>query len=153
MTTLRVALVRPNDYQLCYGCGHDNRRGLSLDYFREGDTVVTEFVPAGDQTGYPHILHGGVTATLIDETFGWVVYGLLGKFGMTTEMSVSFRASVRTGTRLLCRGRLEKPGEREVGVAATVTDPEGKVVAEGRATLRLISPRALERLGASHERP
>jgi uncharacterized protein (TIGR00369 family) len=94
------------------------------------------------------VLHGGVTATLIDETFGWAIFGLLGKLGMTTTLTVSFHAPLTCGETCTVRGRVESHDDREARVRAEVLDARGKLAAEGTGTLRFISARVVERLGA-----
>ena len=58
----REPIARPARFTRCYGCGHDNERGLALDFFRDGDSVVADFTPAPDHGGYGKVLHGGVAA-------------------------------------------------------------------------------------------
>jgi acyl-coenzyme A thioesterase PaaI-like protein len=52
---------------------------------REGERVVADYTPAESQQGFPGVLHGGIIATLLDETMGrtgalrqqWLVTGKL----------------------------------------------------------------------------
>ncbi len=144
---MREAIPRPARFTRCYGCGQENALGLKLDFAREGDAVVATFVPAPDHGGYGRVLHGGVTSTLIDEAFGWTIFGLLGRLGMTTELHVTYSAPLFCGEAATIRGSIERHDEREAIVRAIVTDPRGRVAAEGRGTLRFVSLRAVERLG------
>jgi uncharacterized protein (TIGR00369 family) len=144
---MRQPIERPAKFNACYGCGSANARGLALEFFREGDSVVADFTPAPEHGGYGTVLHGGVTATLIDEAFGWTIFGLLGKLGLTTTLTVSFHAPLTCGETCLVRGRVESQTGREARVRAEVLDPRGKLAAEGTGTLRFVSARAVERIG------
>lgn len=141
-------LQRPDRFTRCYGCGPDNERGLKLDFFKEGDSVIARFVPAPDHGGYGVIVHGGVTATLLDEAFGWTIFGLLGKLGMTTDMKIEFKAPLRCGKTATVRGRVERHDDREIFVRAEVHDDQGILAAVGTGTMRVVSMRVVERLGA-----
>ncbi len=60
----------------CYGCGEDNPISLGLSFAREGDRCVATFTPRADHRGVPGFLHGGVAATVLDETMaslGWML--------------------------------------------------------------------------------
>lgn len=143
----RESIVRPLNFTTCYGCGRDNARGLKLEFQREGDSVVAEFVPSPEHGGYGRVVHGGVTATLVDEAFGWTIYGLLGKLGMTTDMKIAFHAPLLCGEKLLVRGSVEQKDERQAVLRAEVLDHEGELAAEATGTMRFVSIRAVERIG------
>lgn len=143
----REPIARPPRFTHCYGCGRDNKRGLALDFYKEGDSVVADFTPPPEFGGYGRVLHGGVTATAIDEAFGWAIYGLLGKLGMTTEMTVRFLAPIFCGTVLAIRGVVEKHEEESATIRVTIHDPRGNLAAEGVGQLRFVSTRLVERLG------
>ena len=43
-------------FQVCYGCGAKNARGLQLKSFRRGDEVVAEYTPRPEQLGVPGVV-------------------------------------------------------------------------------------------------
>jgi uncharacterized protein (TIGR00369 family) len=143
----REPLRKPGRLTTCYGCGKDNARGLALEFFREGDSVVAQFTPAPDHGGYGQVVHGGVTATAVDEALGWAIFGLQGKLGVTTELQVTFGAPILTGKTVTVRGRIEKTDERGAVIRVEITDGQGRVAASGRGTMRFVSARAIERIG------
>ena len=52
---------------LCWGCGAENHQGLRLTSFWSGEEAVSTFEPAPHHAaGPPHVLNGGIIATLID---------------------------------------------------------------------------------------
>jgi uncharacterized protein (TIGR00369 family) len=138
---------RPEAFTRCYGCGRDNPRGLALAFHRDGDAVVAPFTPAPEHGGYGRLLHGGVTATLLDEAFGWATYSLLGKIAMTTDLAISFHAPLHCGEALTVRGFVERHDERTAVVHAEIHSATGRLAATGIGTLRFISRRVVERIG------
>ncbi len=52
---------------LCWGCGADNPRGLHIKSHWAGDEAVCTWQPAAwHAAGPPHVLNGGIIATIID---------------------------------------------------------------------------------------
>ena len=56
-----------NPRRMCFGCGDMNACGLQLNFRLEGNKATAEFVPEERYQGYPGLVHGGVTATALDE--------------------------------------------------------------------------------------
>ncbi len=144
---LETSIPRPPGFTRCYGCGPDNERGLALEFDRDGEAVVARLTPSPEHGGYGRLVHGGVTATLVDEAFGWALFALLGKIGMTTEMTLTFHAPLRCGEPLMVRGTIEHSDARTAIVRAEIHHGAGKLAATGTGTLRFVSQRAVERIG------
>jgi len=142
----RHRIERPARFAHCYGCGPDNPHGLAIEYFRDGDAVVATFVPAAEHGGYGLLLHGGITSAVIDETFGWTIYGLLGRIGMTTELSIKFMAPLYCNEPIHVKGTLLESSEQTATVNVEVLF-EGRVAASGVGRMRFASLRAIERIG------
>ena len=53
--------------QPCFGCGPNHPWGFHLAFERDGEAVVTRFVPGDRYQGPPGIMHGGLVMTLADE--------------------------------------------------------------------------------------
>jgi len=49
-------------------------RLLSLKFYEEGDFVQTAWSPSREYEGYPSAVHGGILASLIEETAAWTIY-------------------------------------------------------------------------------
>jgi acyl-coenzyme A thioesterase PaaI-like protein len=57
----------PDQHASCYGCGRNNRHGLHVKSFVEGDEVVCRYTPSLEYTGGgPDFLYGGLIASLFD---------------------------------------------------------------------------------------
>ena len=52
----------------CFMCSPTNPKGLHLSFYEDGDDVVTRWIPSRDYEGWKGVIHGGIQATIIDET-------------------------------------------------------------------------------------
>lgn len=77
----------------CFVCGEKNPQGLKLKFGLDGDKVTTVFVPTETYQGWPGILHGGITSTILDEVMSQCIHNL-GLVGFTARLEVRFRDSI-----------------------------------------------------------
>ena len=131
--------------QPCFGCGPTHPTGFQLRFAREGDAVVTRFVPGLAYQGPPGIMHGGLVATLADEIAAWAIVALLGKFGFTARFEGKLRAPVRVGVEVEGRGRIEREGARLVGVNVELSQRDVRVFS-GAFTFVLLDAPGAEKL-------
>lgn len=80
---------------LCFGCSPFNEHGLKLEFREENGAVFCHWVPTTRYEGYPGIVHGGILATLMDETCSWYVYTLLNTAGVTSALHIQYLKPVR----------------------------------------------------------
>lgn len=91
--------------------------------------------------GFPKIVHGGLTAAIIDESFGGLLFALkqakaLSFWGpaYTVQLEVSYKAKISAGRTVLCTTEVESMNGRKLWMKATVSDgPDGQVYATARA--------------------
>ena len=76
--------------------------------------------------GAPGRSHGGIIATLIDETMGFVL-GLHGLFALTARLVVTYRAAAPVGQSVVARAWLEHRDGRKLTIGATVTAGDVRV--------------------------
>ncbi len=87
-------------------------------------------------------MHGGLLATLLDETMGAVPFG--GRVTrVTAEMTVRYRKPTAVGTSLVCRAELGEVSDRRFAVRAAITtaDAPDDVLAESEAVYVLLRKR------------
>lgn len=53
-------------FQVCYGCGAQNEKGLQLKSYPKENRVVARFQPDSSHLGVPGVVYGGLIASLID---------------------------------------------------------------------------------------
>ena len=90
-------------------------------------------------------VHGGVLATLIDAAIGGALgtYGAASSGGVdqaTLDLNVSFVGAAR-GDAIIAEGKILRRGRAIAFGETRVTDGAGNLVAIGRATYMIISPR------------
>jgi acyl-coenzyme A thioesterase PaaI-like protein len=78
----------------CYGCGDDNPISLGMSFTRENDVCVAMFCPRTDHRGVPGFLHGGVAATVLDETMASLGFMLDGVHCITATLDLKYRKPV-----------------------------------------------------------
>jgi acyl-coenzyme A thioesterase PaaI-like protein len=141
--TLDGSLFGPD--QPCFGCGPSHPIGMHLRFEREGDEVVTHFVPGPNYQGPPGIMHGGLVATFADEVAAWAVIAGAGKFGFTIGFEAKYRQAVRIGLPIEGRGRLTGPVRRLAEVDVRVLQG-GEVAFAGIFRFAILDRLAAEKL-------
>lgn len=109
----------------CLVCGIENDFGLKTKFFEmENDEVIALFTPHKFLQSYPNILHGGISATILDETIGRAIMIKYGKesFGVTIELHLKYRKPV--------------PLDQELKVVGRITNDKGRIF-EGTGELYL----------------
>lgn len=76
-------------------------------------------------------LHGGVTATLLDQVMGSLISQVYEHTCATSDLSVKYKAAVNTPCILLCRAKLIREKGRWIETRGWVEDGRGKVFAVG----------------------
>jgi acyl-coenzyme A thioesterase PaaI-like protein len=129
-----VSEVLPTDARQCFACGADNPIGMHLDDIRrEGDQVLATLHPRPEFQSYPGVLHGGLSATALDEVMGYASILLAGIWAATATMDVRYRAQVPYDAPLpLVAGLTDTRGRR---VRSRLHLPSGEVGAEATALL------------------
>ncbi|MCU0695456.1 MAG: PaaI family thioesterase [Myxococcaceae bacterium] len=102
------------DGQPCFGCSPTHPHGFHLAYRREGDEVVTTFLPGALHQGPVGIMHGGLVSTLADESAAWAVIAATGKFGFTTSFTAKLHQAVRIGVEVEARAKVTSASSRIV---------------------------------------
>lgn len=85
----------------CYGCGDDNPNSLGLEFSRVDDVCVATFVPRAHHRGVPGFLHGGVAATVLDETMASLGFMLDGIHCVTATLELKYRKPVALNSSAL----------------------------------------------------
>lgn len=116
----------------CYGCGEDNPISLGLEFHQEGDRCVATFQPRREHRGVPGFLHGGVSASVLDETMASLGFMLDGVHCVTATLDLKFRRPVPiTGASLRVEAwRDDHAPKRRHRVFGRLLLPEGTVAVE-----------------------
>ena len=107
---------QPNSHG-CFICGLANPIGLKIVFVqdRERKQVCAQLTVPEQYRSYPGVVHGGIVATILDETSGRALMahsGDVDDFFVTAKMEVRYRRATPTNTPLLAVGWVEHYGER-----------------------------------------
>ena len=120
-------------YQGCFACGVRNDAGLKLTFWMESDEIVTEFTPDAHYQGFPGVLHGGILATLLDETLSRTA-SIEGRWMMTGRLEIRYRRPTPMGPRLRVTARALSSRSRMVHAEGEVrlADDPSVILADAR---------------------
>jgi uncharacterized protein (TIGR00369 family) len=131
---LNVTRKQPNS-KMCFVCGLENRFGLKSRFYElEDGQIMAIFQPADEHQGYPGRLHGGIAATILDETIGRAimvsrsdnVWGVTISFSMKLRRPVPMDGELRVVARIVSEGKRSFVGEGEILLADDRVAIEGK---------------------------
>ena len=124
----------------CFGCSPDNPIGLHLEFYEDGDYIVSTWHPGHNYQGWVDTMHGGILSTLIDEVCGWVVTRKLQTSGYTVQLNVKFRKAVpTTEPELTIRAKVTKQVRNLAYISAEITNSKGELCNEGEAIYFLMN--------------
>ena len=104
----------------------------------EPDRVSAIWAPNEDHQGWPHTVHGGLVATLLDEAAAYVAYAR-GDRTATARLNIRFHAPAQVADPLRVDAWLQRASRRLLQVRAQVTTlASGTNVADADATLMLL---------------
>lgn len=124
----------------CFGCGEANPNGLRLEFLLAPDgTVVSPATITSDFEGHPGFLHGGIIATLLDETMSKAVRAR-GLTAMTRHLEIDYRRPVPSCAKIRMEGRVLRDEGRKHWVEATIYDEHGNSLAHGKGVFVEVRP-------------
>ncbi len=129
-----ITAKQPNATE-CFVCGVENDKGLKASFFEtDKNEIVAIFTPHRFHQSYPERVHGGIAACILDETMGRAVQiGNPDIWGVTVELSLSYRKPLPYGIQLKAVGRITRElrllfeGEGEIYL------PDGQVAVTAKA--------------------
>jgi uncharacterized protein (TIGR00369 family) len=125
----------------CFGCGPNNPAGLGLQFVETDEGVEVEHVVPEHLAGAPGVVHGGIQATMLDETMCMTAYAKCGMPAVTGELTVRYLHPVPTVTAIVVRGRITERRADSAFIEAVIS-----LAATGqeltRATGRFFAQRA-----------
>jgi uncharacterized protein (TIGR00369 family) len=138
----------PNDPDsTCFACGKKNPMGFQLVFYTDEKEIYSKHFIRPEFSGWSHLAHGGILATLLDETMAWTGIYLLKKYILTKSMSISYLKPVSAGSEIVLRGFIEQEiSKREIAVVAEIYNALGELCATGKGNLVLFSQESFHRL-------
>jgi uncharacterized protein (TIGR00369 family) len=118
----------------CFACGKDNPIGLRLKFTPISNGVRAEFIPTKEYEGFQDIIHGGIIATLLDETIAWACR-TCGVDTVTGEITVRYKKPLLTGKPVTIIGIIEKNKGKLLLGSAYIQDKNGIIIATATAKM------------------
>ena len=116
----------------CFGCGQANPAGLRLEFLlaEDGSVVSHPTIPDSFE-GPAGFLHGGIIATLLDESMSKAVRAR-GLTAMTRQMEVDYLHPVPSGAPIRIEGRVLRIEGRKLWTEAKILNANAVTLATGK---------------------
>jgi len=125
---------KQHNSRMCFVCGLKNPAGLHASFFEvESSQLVALFTPCEEHQGYPGRLHGGLAATILDETIGRAMNINQNEiWGVTVDFQVRYKKPVPLDRELRVVGRITNENRRLFEGTGEILLPDGTVAVEGQ---------------------
>lgn len=134
MTTWPKIAVDTDLYEgMCFGCGQDNPIGLKLSFRWDGKTARSESTPSELYQGWPGLLHGGITACILDEAIAYAAR-FHGLNTITARMQIEYKYPIPINESLIITSSVDRKTRKLVRCRAVISSASGEVLVEGVAT-------------------
>jgi acyl-coenzyme A thioesterase 13 len=102
----------------------------------ESDSLTVSFIVRKEMTNPFGILHGGMTAAMIDEVMGILCFTLsTEQYYPTVNLSIDYFASAKTQDTVIVTAKVVRKGKTIVNLFATLTNDKGKILAQATSNL------------------
>lgn len=130
----------------CFACGQDHATGLKMKFQTDDSSVFSEIYVPSRFAGWSQIVHGGITATILDETLAWTVIYLRQSFILTKSLSIDYLKPIFVEKPLYAIGSIsEVVSERELLVGATIYNAEKEICAQARGSVVMFSAEQMKK--------
>lgn len=110
-------------------------------YFNKSKGDLLCLVHFGTElNGHPGVVHGGITATVFDNSFGWLFLASKLPVAFTASLNVNYRSKVSEDSTVILRARVKEHVGRKMFFEATMHDMKGTLLAD--STSLFISAKA-----------
>lgn len=116
----------------CFGCDPRSEAGLRMEFFEDGDDIVSHWHPRAEFQGWRNTLHGGIQATLVDEIASWVVFRKFQTSGVTSRLEMRYKKPVSTNDcHITLRARVVKQMRNVVDIEVELFNSAGELCSTG----------------------
>lgn len=111
----------------CFVCGEQNPKGLKMNFYQtENNEVVGLFDADQNYGSYRNVLHGGISAAILDETIGRAIMITDPEvLGMTVELNIKYLKPAPCNGLVKAVGRITKRGSRSFEGEGEILLPDG----------------------------
>ena len=128
----------------CFGCGPTNPLGLKLMFDTDHDECRATFALGSDYESYPGVIHGGIVATILDETMAQAVYRYSASSAFTVGLRIRYAQPVATGVSHIAFAKITPAHNAVVQASGRILRETGELVAAATGSFYSISENGLE---------
>ena len=127
------------DNDMCYACGKQNPKGLHLEFsfIEQEKRIETTFVASDAYQGWKGVLHGGIIATLVDESMAKLAQRL-GYRALTASLDIRYKDMAKTCDPLHVSAEITKHSKKLLYAKAVASREDGGIIAEAQARLMIL---------------
>lgn len=117
----------------CFVCGLKNESGLKASFYElENDELVAIFKPLEEHQSYPARMHGGIAATILDETIGrLIMIKDETLFGVTVELNLKYKKPVPLDEEIRVVARITRDTRKLFEGSGEILLQNGEVAVSG----------------------
>lgn len=125
-----------NDDQHCFVCGKKNLAGLKIEFLEnvQRKEVEAEVIFPPHFQGWQDTVHGGLLATVLDETMIKAA-AAAGNKCVTAEITIKYKNPALTGTAYRAYGKMLAARGRIITTESRISDATGKIYAQATGKL------------------
>ena len=107
----------------------------AYEVYRQKDVIdsneIVILIRFGERlNGHRGIVHGGITALCIDNSYGWLFFCLGKPMAVTANLSINYRKPVYANTTAMLKVKFESLEGRKMKMSATLHDLSGNLLVE-----------------------
>ncbi len=134
----------------CFGCNPNNEYGIKMEFYEDGEDIVSFWKPSQNYQSWINTLHGGILSTIVDEAAGWVVFRKLQTSGVTSRLEVKYKKPVSSlDPMLTVRARLKEMKRHVAFIDVTIENSMGELCVEGSAVYFTFPKEKAQEMGFS----
>lgn len=123
-----------------------------MTFSTDGEAMYSFLRVPQHLSGWSNLVHGGVSATILDEIMSRVVLFRTRAIGVTRSMTMEFIRPVKVGEELVAEGRFIGGDDvRKVSAEGVLYNAVGEVCARSSGVFVLMSPQRLREKGIEGE--
>lgn len=113
---------------VCYGCSHTNEKSLKLDFFKTNQGGLgCIWIPQPGLESFPNIIHGGLSATILDELGGVVIQSDDDVFAVTVSSNFFYHSPVYLDQKIYGYARIVSRFKKYILVEGQLFDAKSKI--------------------------
>lgn len=129
-----VNKIKQNNSSSCFVCGINNSFGLKTRFYEiNGKFLISISTTMNEHQGYPGVVHGGITAAILDEAIGRAIYCFdKGAWGVTADLSITYKHPVPLNQTLYSRAKITDNKKRIFYGEGELFLEDGTILALGK---------------------